>query len=295
MTPERLAVAFGAAPIEAQIEAGARVLRRVSIRRFELEARRASVPARHHRSVDRLDADRDRRTAPSRRPPAQWFWEAAVRSLGDHAALGGVAATASRSSPVTLAWLTQKIAGSSAKERRDRFEMVRFAQARVREHRRRSRRRCAGRARRIPPLSRDPADARSHGRSPRRASIRALVEAARRLDEDLSGRDEKHAVIAFQVGAGDPRARAAHRSDRRRHRRESCVLSLADVVDPPAERRKRDARLFPAITHWLLDDAARRAAAARAARSVDHGEDGVRIAAAAGAGRPAVGCRMRRR
>ncbi len=29
-----------------------------------------------------------------------------------------------------------------------------------------------------------------------------IVEAARRLDDDLSGRDEKHAVIAFQVVAG---------------------------------------------------------------------------------------------
>ncbi len=65
---------------------GARVLRRVSLRGFQLEARRTSVPARHHRSVDRLVADRARgrrRGAARRRSGSGKSCSIAPRSRGD--------------------------------------------------------------------------------------------------------------------------------------------------------------------------------------------------------------------
>src|SRR5690349_16161813 len=61
-------------------------------------------------------------------PPAeQWFWDALFdrNDITRRVAAGVKREPASK---VTLAWLTQKISGSNARERRDRFEMVRFAQ-----------------------------------------------------------------------------------------------------------------------------------------------------------------------
>jgi hypothetical protein len=79
-----------------------------------------------------------------------------------------------------------------------------------------------------------------------------IVEAARRLGDDLSGKDEKYAVIAFQASlALLERARVTGSIDVATA--EQLVLSLANVVDPPADASpKRDPRPFPAITRWLL-------------------------------------------
>ncbi len=70
------------------------------------------------------------------------------------------------------------------------------------------------------------------------------VEAARRLDDELSGRDERHAVIAFQASlALLERARVTGSIDVATA--EKLVLSLADVVDPPADAQARAALCSP--------------------------------------------------
>lgn len=179
-------------------------------------------------------------------PSAQWFWE----ELFDRAEIPRRAAASlnrDRSSPVPLAWLTEKIVGSSSKERRDRYEMVRFAQALFRN--------IEGergvdvlvalggyRRYRAIVLSVD----RMEITSPH--AFARIVEAARRLDDDLSGRDEKHAVIAFQASlVFIERARLTGSIDVATA--ETLVLSLANVVDPAGG--KRDGRISPAITTWL--------------------------------------------
>ena len=107
-----------------------------------------------------------------------------------------------------------------------------------------------------------------------------IVEAARRLDDELSGRDEKHAVIAFQALAGLDRTRAPDGIDRRRHRGDTRSRRWRTSLI-------RTAASAPCVSfrdyHLAGDDAARCAAAAGAARSMDHGGHGLRIAAAAGA------------
>ena len=133
-------------------------------------------------------------------PSAQWFWEELFDRSEITRRIGRIARAASRASPVTLAWLTQKIAGSAAKERRDRYEMVRFAQAlfpNIEGERGVDALVALGGYRRYRAilLSLD----RMEITSPH--AFARIVEAARRLDDDLSGRDEKHAVIAFQVVA----------------------------------------------------------------------------------------------
>ena len=60
-------------------------------------------------------------------PPWQWFWQA----LFDRAALDRKEATrlsGGGNTPASLAWLAQAIAGATARERRDRFEVFRLAQ-----------------------------------------------------------------------------------------------------------------------------------------------------------------------
>ena len=61
-------------------------------------------------------------------PPAeQWFWEE-LFERSETTRRSAVSARREPQSPVTLSWLVHKISTSSAKERRDRFEMFRFAQ-----------------------------------------------------------------------------------------------------------------------------------------------------------------------
>ena len=61
-------------------------------------------------------------------PNAQWFWEA-LFDRGEMTRKAAGAVRRDNASPVTLAWLVQNITRVAAKERRDRFEMVRFAQS----------------------------------------------------------------------------------------------------------------------------------------------------------------------
>ena len=180
-------------------------------------------------------------------PSAQWFWEE-LFDRNDVTRRQAVSARREPGSPVTLAWLSQKISGSSAKERRDRYEMVRFAQgvlSNVEGDRVVDAMVALGGYRRYRAilLSLD----RMEITAPH--AFARMVEAARRLDEELSGKDERQAVIVFQAAlALVERARFTGSIDVADA--EQLVLSLANVVDPPEARR--EGRLFPAITHWVL-------------------------------------------
>jgi hypothetical protein len=180
-------------------------------------------------------------------PASQSFW-AELLDRGEVTRRSAAAALRESSPSVTLAWLTQKIAGSSAKERRDRFEMVRFAQG-VFRHAQGDRLIEAlialggYRRYRAVLLTLD-----RMGVTEPRVYARA-VEAARKLDEELSGRDEQHAVSAFQSGlALLERARITGAIDVAAA--EALVLSLADVVDPGEGSKPQ--RPFTAIKDWLL-------------------------------------------
>ena len=70
------------------------------------------------------------------------------------------------------------------------------------------------------------------------------------LSEELSGRDEQNAVVAFQSSlAIVERARLTRQIDAAAA--EKLLLSLADAIDPPADAAGK-ARPFTAITHWLI-------------------------------------------
>lgn len=181
---------------------------------------------------------RDGAVAP---PGAQWFWQA----LFDRSEISRRAAASLKrepASPATLAWLTQQISSTTAKERRDRFEMVRFAQG------------VFGAT--APDDDPDVLVALSGYRRYRallltldrmeiatpRVYSRA-IETARKID-DLPGRDKRHAVIAFQAALAIlERARVTRGIDEATSER--LVLALADTVEQ-AERP------FAAITQWLI-------------------------------------------
>lgn len=184
-------------------------------------------------------------------PPAQqWFWEA----LFDRSDLPRRAVnTIERqpATPVTFAWLTQQIATSSARERRDRFEMVRFAQgvfAGADGDRLTDAMVALGGYRRYRAilLTLD----RMEVATPR--VYARVIEAARRVDDELSGRDERNAVVAFQFAiAVLERARYTDAIDLATVER--LLTSLANAIDPPADAAKpKDGRPFTVITQWML-------------------------------------------
>jgi hypothetical protein len=175
-------------------------------------------------------------------PNAPRFWE----ELFDRGDLTRRAVTAIRmdaEAPVSLAWLAQKIAGVVAKERRDRYEMVRFAQAvfadaSVEESVDAMVALGGYRRYRALLLALD----RMEITTPRVYS--RAVEAARRLDQ-LSGRERKHGIIAFQAALAIlERARVTRAIDA--PTAERLVLALADLTDAGN-------RHAPAITQWMLE------------------------------------------
>ena len=257
MTPERQAMVFGGGADRGADRRDARALRRLPIRRFELEARRTSVPARHHRSVDCVERRSPSRTAQwrsRRRNGSGRRCSIARTSTGDR---GGRARTAARdaavhgdrTAPAKLSWLTREISGSSVKERRDRYEMVRFAQSvfpDIEGERGVDALIALGGYRRYRAilLSID----RMAITAPR--AFARMVEAAHHLDDELSGRDEKHAVVALQAALAIlERSRVTGSIDVATAER--LVLSLADVVEHPGDG-KRELKIFPAITQWML-------------------------------------------
>jgi hypothetical protein len=181
-------------------------------------------------------------------PPAeQWFWE----ELFDRDDISRRSAAEVRREPasqVTLAWLTQKIVTSSAKERRDRFEMVRFAQGvfpSLGGERSTEALIALGGYRRYRAvlLTLD----RMGVKEPR--VYARTIEAARQIDEELSGRDEKHAVIAFQTALAILE-RARHTEEIDEPAAARLVLSLADLVAPL--EGTAPSRPFPLLKAWLL-------------------------------------------
>ena len=240
MTPDRMAHVFGPGPVEAQIEQTRALYQ--SFRSADSNWRLEDHP--FLRGVtdpwivsSRIALDGDR-VAP---PAAQWFWEA-VFERSDLTRRHLAAMRREPAAPVTLGWLTQQISSMAAKERRDRFEMVRFAQGvfgNVSGDDLTEAMLALGGYRRYRAvlLSLDRmaiTTPRIYGR---------VVEAARRLDE-LSGRDRKHAVIAFQVSiALLERARLARAVDV--PTAERTLLALADFV----ENEKTPAQAIP---RWMV-------------------------------------------
>lgn len=175
-------------------------------------------------------------------PNAPEVWE----ELFDRHDLTRRAVTAIRmeaAAPVSLAWLAQNIANAAARERRDRYEMVRFAQAvfanaSVEESVDAMVALGGYRRYRALLLALD----RMEITTPRVYS--RAVEAARRLDQ-LSGRERKHAIIAFQAALAIlERARVTRAIDE--PAAERMVLALADITDAAT-------RHAPAITQWMLE------------------------------------------
>ena len=245
MTPDRLAAAFGPAPLEAQIEQARAFYNafRSADSNWRLEEhpflRGTTDPWIVSSQVDLLD----QAVAP---PAEQWFWE----ELFDRSEITRRSAVSARQesrTPVTLAWLAHKISTSSAKERRDRYEMLRFAQGvfgNIDGDRAVDTLVALGGYRRYRSilLTLDRMDVTS----PR--VFARTVEAARRLSDELSGRDERNAVVAFQSTLAIlERARLTQEIDAAAA--EKLLLSLADVIDPPADVK---ARPFAAITQWMM-------------------------------------------
>ena len=241
MTPERRALVIGTGPMAAQIEQTRALYQ--AYRGADSNWRMEEHPFLRSITDPWIISSRIEIDSNGIAPPAsQWFWDA----LFDRTDLTRKVAAALDRAPagrVTLAWLTQRISSAAARERRDRYEMVRFAQAvfgtpaddhvtdvlvAVGGYRRY----------RALLLSLD-----RMGITTPRVYSRA-VEAARRIDE-LAGRNRRHAVIAFQAAVAIlERARAGRGVDVSTADR--VLLSLADVVE--AEDRSATA-----ITQWMLE------------------------------------------
>jgi hypothetical protein len=248
MSPERMAMVFGSPTPEAQLEEvrGLYAAFRGADSNWKLEDHPFLRGTTDPWIVATQIAIKDGAVAG---PVDAWFWEA-IFDRSDLTRRSSAGLRREPASKVSLAWLAQKISNNTTRERRDRFEMVRFAQGV------------------FPNLDNDQAvDAlvalsgyRRYrgilltldrmGLSTPRVYSRS-VEAARRIDEDLSGRDEQHAVIAFQAAlAVLERARFTREVDA--STAEKLVLSLDDVIDPPGDTpARRDPRVFGAITRWL--------------------------------------------
>jgi hypothetical protein len=239
MTPERRAMVIGAGPIEAQLDR-ARTLYQ-SFRSADSNWRLEEHPFLRGITdpwmvASRIEIDGGEVAAPS----AQWFW-AALFDRPDLTRRAAASTSREPATPATLPWLTERISSAAAKERRDRYEMVRFAQgvfgAAGDAHTTDVMVAMGGfRRYRSLLLSLD-----RMGVATPRVYSRA-VEAARRIDE-LSGRDRKHAVIAFQAAlAVLERARITRAIDGATAER--MVLALADRVEG-------DGRKASAIVPWM--------------------------------------------
>lgn len=175
-------------------------------------------------------------------PPTSFlFWDE-LFERGDMSRRWAEARSGDSVAAANLAWLAQRIASVAAKERRDRYEMVRFAQTV------------------FPGIGGEPSTEMAvamSGYRRYRALLLALdrmeiatprvysraVEAARRLDS-LSGRDRKHAVIAFQAALAIlERARVTNAIGV--PAAERMVLALADIADTDRGHAR-------AITQWMV-------------------------------------------
>ncbi|MEP6783997.1 MAG: hypothetical protein ABI983_10025, partial [Acidobacteriota bacterium] len=248
MTPERLAATLGPGPVQAQLEQSRSLYDafRSADSNWKLEEHPFLRGTIDPWIVSSQIALKDGAVAP---PAARWFWE---ELFGRTDITRKSAATLRRDVPgvATLGWISGRIVDSSTKERRDRFEMVRFAQGvfpALEGEAETEALIALGSYRRYRAilLTLD----RMEITSPR--IYARAVEAARRIDDELSGKDERHAVIAFQVAlAVLERARFTHGIDVATA--EKLVLSLSDAVDSQGDGPKRDPRPFPVIVQWIV-------------------------------------------
>ena len=241
ISPDRLAAAFGPAPLEAQIEQARAFYSafRGADQNWKLEEhpflRGVADP---WMVATQVEVTQGQVAGPS----WQWLWEQVFdRSDISRRQAGSIRPVPG--SPVTLAWLCQKIADASPQERRDRFGMVRFAQTVFGG---------AGDA--------DAADVlialggyrryqallltldRMDITSPR--TFARAIDAARRVD-DRAGREQRNSLAAFQGGlAIIERARVTRAIDAAAAER--LVLSLAGAVD-------RDVATTAAVAQWIPD------------------------------------------
>jgi hypothetical protein len=175
-------------------------------------------------------------------PNWEWMWQAVIDG-GDvsRREINGLSKT--NTAPAPLTWIAQRISDQSPRERRDRFELVRFAQ-------------------RVFPNAAD-ADAvdiatalggyrrfrsalltldRMDVRSPK--TMARLVDAIRRIDE-RPGRERRAGLVALQGSlAIVERARWARAIDAATA--ESLVLSLAAAID-------RDAPISASASQWIIN------------------------------------------
>lgn len=247
MTPERAAMVFGPAAVATQIEnaRGWYAAFRSADSNWHLEEHPFLRGVHDPWMVSsQIAIEHGAVAAPSQ----QWLWEA-LFSRVEYDRKSAAAQRRGGDAAATLSWLTQQVTSATAKERRDRFEMIRFAQG-------------------VFPALRDDewTDAlialsgfrrykavlitldRMDVTAPR--VYARVVESARQLHDQLSGRDERHAVIAFQAAlAVLERARLSGAIDV--STAERMLLSLSDVVIPGTDAR-RETRPAQAITRWML-------------------------------------------
>ncbi len=254
MNPDRLAAAFGSGPIDAQIEQARAFYAAFhgADQNWKLEEhpflRGVADPWMVATQVDI-------RNGGVAGPSWQWLWEELFdRSDISRRQAGSIRRTPA--SPVTLAWLSQKIASVPPHERRARFGMVRFAQTVFT---------AAGEA--------DSADLlvvlggyrryqsllltldRMDITAPK--TFARAIDAARRVDE-RSGREQRDALVTLQGAlAIVERARITRAIDAATAER--LVLTLADAVDRPStppgsassSSKGRDESIPAAVAQWI--------------------------------------------
>ncbi len=239
MSPDRVAAVLGPAPADAQVEQTRAMLD--AFRSGDQNWRIEEHPFLRGVADAWMVTSQTALTGSTVAAPNwQWLWEA-VFDRSDLSRREAAALRRTPSSPVTLTWLAAKIASTPPRQRRERFETVRFAQivfgtateadatdvaVALAGHRRY----------RALLATLDRLDIRTP-----RTYARA-VEAARRLD-DRPGREHKHDLIAFQGAlAIVERARVSRAITAATA--EQLVVSLADAVD-------HDAPFVPAVAQWL--------------------------------------------
>ena len=254
MSPERLAAAFGAAPIEAQVQQARAFYSafRGADQNWKIEEhpflRGVADPWMVATQVEITDG----RVAG---PSWQWLWQE-LFDRSDIARRQSGSIRMTPASPVPLAWLGQKIADASPQERRDRFGMLRFAQTvfgSATEADAPDLLIALGGYRRYQALllTLDRIDITAP------KTFARAIDAARRVDE-RPGREQRNALAAFQGAlAIIERARITRAIDAATAER--LLLSLADAVDRPSTAltttvsvpKGRDESVPAQVAQWI--------------------------------------------
>jgi hypothetical protein len=237
--PERLAMALSASPAEPAAER-ARALYasfRAADQNWRLEEHPFLRGAADPWMITTRIAVRDGAVAS---PAWAWLWQAVFDRV-DIPRREAASIPRTSAGAVTLSWLAQQISTGNPRERRDHFDMVRFAQGVFGS---------AGAADELDVL------VALGGYRRFRSALLALdrmeitvpaihaqvVDAARRVS-DRSGRDQRHSIVAFQAAlAIVERARLTRAIDQATAER--LVRTLCEAVD-------RDVPTSPAVARWM--------------------------------------------